>query len=237
MASESSLRISQIRNTSGTVATIHCPEDLALLETHSFPDIADFLEFRLDSLGDAAAPLAEAVSAAPVPAIITARHPAEGGDGALRIKARRMLLEDAFPHASAIDLELRSLLEGAADLAAAVKESGKLLILSSHDFEGTPSLDRLKDTIDTAADSGADVAKIASRISTPADLATLLQLVSDPAPIALSVMGMGSLGRVSRLLLAQCGSLLNYGYLAKENAPGQMSARRLKELILELRAD
>lgn len=236
MTSESSLGISHIRNTSGIVATVHCAEDLAFLKTQPLQEAADLLEFRLDSLRDDTVPLEDALAKAPLPSIITARHPAEGGEGALRIKARRKLLEDAFPHASAVDLELRSLPEGATDLAAAVKESGKLLILSAHDFEATPSIDQLRDTIETAADAGADIAKVATRINAPADLATLLQLASDPLPVALSIMGMGPLGRVSRLLLAQCGSLLNYGYLTKENAPGQLSARRLKELLAELSA-
>jgi 3-dehydroquinate dehydratase-1 len=47
-------------------------------------------------------------------------------------------------------------------------------------------------------------------------------------------MGMGALGRVSRLLLAQLGSVLNYGYLDQATVPGQWPAARLRELIREL---
>jgi 3-dehydroquinate dehydratase-1 len=47
-------------------------------------------------------------------------------------------------------------------------------------------------------------------------------------------MGMGPWGRISRLVLAKCGSLLNYGYIGKSNAPGQWPAARLKELLAEL---
>ncbi len=236
MASESPLEISQVRNTSGTVATVHCPEDLAFLESVAVQEHADLLEFRLDSLPRNPSRLSGALSGAPLPAIVTARHPLEGGEGGLSFGERRALLEGALPQAAAIDIELRSLTEGAADLAAAAKASGKLLILSAHDFVGTPSIGLLRDTIEAAANAGADIAKIATRITAPADLLTLLQLACDPAPLPLSIMGMGPLGRISRLLLAQCGSLLNYGYLAKENAPGQLSARRLKELHAELSA-
>ena len=47
-------------------------------------------------------------------------------------------------------------------------------------------------------------------------------------------MGMGPWGRVSRLVLAKCGSLLNYGYIGESNAPGQWPAARLKEMLSEL---
>ena len=47
-------------------------------------------------------------------------------------------------------------------------------------------------------------------------------------------MGMGPWGRVSRLVLAKCGSLLNYGYIGTSNAPGQWPAHELKHLLNQL---
>ena len=48
----------------------------------------------------------------------------------------------------------------------------------------------------------------------------------------MSMMGMGELAPASRLLYAQHGSLLNYGYLGEEpTAPGQWPAILLKEAI------
>jgi 3-dehydroquinate dehydratase-1 len=47
-------------------------------------------------------------------------------------------------------------------------------------------------------------------------------------------MGMGPLGRLSRLVLAQAGSCLNYGYLRAANAPGQWSAKELSDLLAKL---
>jgi 3-dehydroquinate dehydratase-1 len=49
-------------------------------------------------------------------------------------------------------------------------------------------------------------------------------------------MGMGGLGRVSRLLLAQLGSVLNYGYIDNATVSGQWSASRLRTIIGEIRA-
>ena len=47
-------------------------------------------------------------------------------------------------------------------------------------------------------------------------------------------MGMGAFGQVSRLVLACAGSVLNYGYLDKPNAPGQWEARELTGLLRRL---
>ena len=80
----------------------------------------------------------------------------------------------------------------------------------------------------------ADIFKIAALAANPSDVATLLALLAKPAPIPLSVMGMGRFGRVSRLLFAQAGSVLNYGYLDKPNASGQWEATLLKKRIGEL---
>jgi 3-dehydroquinate dehydratase-1 len=47
-------------------------------------------------------------------------------------------------------------------------------------------------------------------------------------------MGMGPLGKLSRLTLATAGSCLNYGYLQHPNAPGQWPAKELMRLYGEL---
>ena len=47
-------------------------------------------------------------------------------------------------------------------------------------------------------------------------------------------MGMGPLGKISRLTLGRSGSVLNYGYLDKLQVPGQWPAERLKERLAEL---
>ena len=49
--------------------------------------------------------------------------------------------------------------------------------------------------------------------ATPAALAQLLGVFAGESRLPLSVMGMGRFGKISRLLLAQSGSALNYGYL------------------------
>jgi 3-dehydroquinate dehydratase-1 len=61
-----------------------------------------------------------------------------------------------------------------------------------------------------------------------------MKLAGGTHRLRLSVMGMGPWGRVSRLVLAKSGSLLNYGFIGTSNAPGQWPVARLKELLSEL---
>jgi len=64
-----------------------------------------------------------------------------------------------------------------------------------------------------------------------ASCAEFIQSIDTP----ISIMGMGRLAPVSRLLYAQLGSVLNYGYIGDTpTAPGQWSARMLKQAITNL---
>ena len=114
--------------------------------------------------------------------------------------------------------------------------AGVLAVISCHDFRGTPGLPVLRSKVRRAAAAGADVAKIATLLRSPADLAVLLQLLSWKSPVPLAVMGMGPLGRAARPVLAIAGSVLNYGYLDRPQVPGQISAARLRAIIDELNA-
>ena len=80
----------------------------------------------------------------------------------------------------------------------------------------------------------ADIVKLAVQHNSVEDFTRctrILQRNDHP----MSMMGMGELAPVSRLLYAQHGSLLNYGYLGDEpTAPGQRRAKLLKEAIQAL---
>jgi 3-dehydroquinate dehydratase-1 len=62
----------------------------------------------------------------------------------------------------------------------------------------------------------------------------VLAAMIETSPIPVSAMGMGPVGKLSRLVLARAGSILNYGYLQTPNAPGQWPATELKRLIGEV---
>jgi 3-dehydroquinate dehydratase-1 len=193
----------------------------------------DLIELRLDTLKMPAADLRQALTGNSLPILLTARHPAEGGQGSEDAAGRMALIEPMLDLAALVDIELRSAMEMKPIVDKAHARSSQV-IGSFHDFQATPGDEVLRGAISFAQPAGLDGVKLATFINTPADLTRLIQITSEAHRLRLSCMGMGPWGRISRLVLAKCGSLLNYGYIGKSNAPGQWPAARLKELLAEL---
>lgn len=166
-----------------------------------------------------------------VPLLFTARRSEEGGALPLSAAQRMALLESSLDDASLIDIEVASI----AEMQALLETLGSRQIpwiASFHDFEKLPETRILEEAAKRALDAGAAAFKCAAFLHGPADLARLadFQLADHGLPAA--TMGMGPLAPVSRLLCAQCGSVLNYGYLGKTpTAPGQWDAASLKQAI------
>lgn len=214
------------------VGTVHSPGSLRAAARLQ-PGEVDLVELRADAFAEDPRPLLALARGMKIPCIVTVRHPAEGGAGGLKSARRGALYREFLPVAACLDVELRSVgaLEG---VIAAARESGVRVIVSTHDFHGTPSVAALRRKIAAARSAGADGCKIATFTRTAADLGRLVALFAGRPVLPLSVMGMGPLGKVSRLVLARLGSELNYGYLDRPNASGQWEARELKRRLAEL---
>jgi 3-dehydroquinate dehydratase-1 len=213
------------------VGTIHSPGALRrALKLRA--GAVDVLELRVDHFADAPDELYRAAEDLPAPLIVTVRHPREGGAGDLDAKRRRDLYWQFLPLAKYVDVELQSLRSFDVVLHGA-QHQGAQAIVSDHHFGGRPSLEVLQDRWRRARKQ-ADIVKVAARVETPADLARLMAMFQFAKGAPLSVMGMGPLGKVSRLLFARLGSCLNYGYLDQPQVPGQWEATRLKERVGEL---
>ena len=193
----------------------------------------DLIELRLDTLQLPEADLRAALAGNAIPVLLTARHPAEGGEGPAEAAGRIALIEPLLDLASLIDIELRSAQE-MRSLVQKAQGRGVRVVGSFHDFQATPGDEVLQGAIGFAQPAGLDAVKIATFLNSTDDLVRLIRLASAPQRLRLSCMGMGPLGRVSRLVLAKCGSLLNYGYLGEANAPGQWPAARLKAILADL---
>ena len=226
---------SVLRAEAKVVGAVHSPGALrCALEIR--PSDVDFLEIRVDAFADNPDAALCVLPRLRVPLIVTVRHPAEGGANRLNYRERRDLFARFLPFAKLIDIELRSL-ENLASTVAEARRAGIKIIASTHFFRRTPSAVELQRSVRRAHAAGADIAKLAALASTPAALARLLALFCRPQPLPLSIMGMGAFGKISRLLFAQAGSVLNYGYLDRPNASGQWEAVILKKRILELECD
>lgn len=187
----------------------------------------DFLEWRADAWGNSNIPV--------LPGrrwILTARDPQEGGIGSLEPGARKLLLAAGLEHCHLVDIEVRNL-QRFSEVVAGAHSLGRAVIGSFHDFRGVPSPRRLADVVARAEEGGADMIKLAMTPREPAQVARLLEAFAlSPLPVA--VMGMGPYGLSARLLCAQCGSVLNYGWMAAPNVPGQWAASELSELFFRM---
>lgn len=214
------------------VAVAHTPRGIAAAAKLSRSEM-DLVEVRLDLLAQQTSLLRKYLPQVKPPVLLTARHPVEGGANVLSFAARRALLEEFLPFASAVDIEVRSI-RGLSRVIEKAGERGVLKVFSFHDFRGVPSLEKLLRIEREARRAGADVVKIAAHLRGPSDFAVLLSLQAAVAGRALAVMGMGPLGCASRLALAATGSRLNYGFLDCPQVPGQWPAGRLRSLIAEV---
>ncbi len=74
--------------------------------------------------------------------------------------------------------------------------------------------------------------KIATRTDTSAQLARLRDFFQqERLEIEIAVMGVGRLGRISRLEFARHGSALNYAHLGRPRAQGQLSIAQLRRAL------
>jgi 3-dehydroquinate dehydratase-1 len=193
----------------------------------------DVIELRLDTLQLPAADVRSALAKNTTPVLLTARHPAEGGQAPEGAAGRMAMIEPLLDLAVLVDIELRSAME-MRPLIQKAHGTGVQVMGSFHDFQATPGDEVLRGAINFAQPAGLDAVKLATYINSPADLTRLITLTAETHRLRLSSMGMGPWGRVSRLVLAKSGSLLNYGFIGESNAPGQWPAARLKELLAEL---
>jgi 3-dehydroquinate dehydratase-1 len=148
------------------------------------------------------------------------------------LRRRLELYREFLPGADFVDVELRSA-KALAPLLAEARAAGVVVIVSDHHFRRTPPLALLRQRRREALRAGAEIVKVAGRTETPGDAAVLLELIHR-APCPMSVMGMGPLGKASRLLFARAGSVLNYGYLDQPQVSGQWSALKLAERLREV---
>ena len=214
------------------VGAVHSRAGLRLAEKLGEGEV-DLLELRVDALVGHLAEVRQMLAKTRIPVLLTVRHPAEGGIGNLPVDRRRKLFREFLPTTAWMDVELRSVAALREEIAAA-RENGIGIVVSDHHFRRTPTLAQMQERRMRAFRAGADVFKLACLADSPMSVARLLDFASENKAGPVAVMGMGKLGKVSRLVLACAGSVLNYGYLDRPNAPGQWEARELKELLRRL---
>jgi 3-dehydroquinate dehydratase type I len=190
-------------------------------------------EVRLDYLEEPAPDLQRLFRSLPGPVIATNRPAAEGGRWTGTEAARLALLGQA------LDLGVTCLdLEMAADPGfrreiLARRESTKL-ILSWHDFTGTPETTRLAAILEEMLATEADIVKLVALAREPADNLRLLSLIPQARARGKDIIAfcMGPVGKWSRIAAPLLGSWLTFAPFSKTgaSAPGQLTVNDMKRL-------
>ena len=192
---------------------------------------ADLFEVRADFVRDLDLPAL--IRARTKPILFTCRTEAEGGRFPDGETPRRAARSCATPCASASTSSTSRPAPGFADVAEA--KAGRGLVLSWHDFEGTPA--NLEALYRRMAGAGADIVKIAVTARSVEDLGRLLAFARrhrrarERGRPPLVALAMGPLGVASRVLGGRYGAPFTFAapVAGGEAAPGQLPARALAE--------
>ncbi len=103
------------------------------------------------------------------------------------------------------------------------------IMVSWHDFEGTPKLNTLIHQMNQMADYS-NVVKIATFAKSTMDVAKVLALYAHAKMPSLVAFAMGNTGRYSRLCAMHMGSPFMYVYVGKAVAPGQYSLQDVRKI-------
>jgi len=221
-----------IHNGPMIAAAITSPATLKIALTNP-PEDVDWFEIRADHWAKQPEKILAELPNLKRPLILTVRHPKEGGLNNLSKAERTALFEQFLPYVQMVDIEERSL-DSLSEVVKKIKKAQLPLIVSYHDFQRTPSLEKLMRLAKSAHQAGANIFKVAVTPRNPSDVALLIEFLDKQTHLPLAVMGMGPLGKLSRLVCATFGSVLNYSYLDRSQVPGQWPAKLYRERIAEL---
>jgi len=193
---------------------------------------ADMLEIRVDtfrkrdteSLVRALKRLRGFEGVSGVPLLLTCRDVTEGGVNAVAVKEKKLIFKALMPFVDCIDIELR-VATGFRAVITEAREAGVAVIVSYHDFKGTPGAARLEGIIRKGRAAGGDAVKIAATAECREDLKRLAAVLLGHS--AVIIIAMGPQGKASRLFFPLLGSLTTYGSVTKSSAPGQMPVAEL----------
>lgn len=188
----------------------------------------DLAEIRMDGM-DLNTNDIKNIFSRPVKLIATCRP------GRIPDEYRMQFLKDAIHSGAAyVDIEMESESAWKRGIVDAARSRGCHVIISYHDYEKTPGLDRLNAIISRCLAEGADIVKIACMVRSEKDNAKLLGLLGKRQyKKKLLVVGMGPKGKITRVTAPFLGSPFSYACLSrgKETADGQIVKDRLEGIM------
>ncbi|KAG2727260.1 hypothetical protein I3760_01G150100 [Carya illinoinensis] len=197
---------------------------------------ADLVEIRLDSLKNfnPHEDLKNLIKECPLPTLFTYRPKWEGGqydgDEKMRLDALRLAMEFGADY---IDVEIQVAREFNDSIYGKKPEKFKVIV-SSHNYLDTPSVEDLGNLVARIQETGADIVKIATTAVEITDVARVFQITVHSQVSSVPIIGivMGEKGFISRILCPKFGGFLTFGTIESGivSAPGQPTMKELLHL-------
>ncbi|XP_042512950.1 bifunctional 3-dehydroquinate dehydratase/shikimate dehydrogenase, chloroplastic-like isoform X2 [Macadamia integrifolia] len=192
---------------------------------------ADLVEVRLDYLNsfNPRQDLKILIKRSPLPTLFTYRPKWEGGqyegDETQRLDALRLAMELGADY---IDVELQVAHEFLSSISGRKPENFKVIV-SSHNYQNTPSVEDISILVARIQATGADIVKIATTALDITDVARVFQITFH-SQVPIIGLVMSERGLISRLLCPKFGGYLTFGTIEAGivSAPGQPT---LKDLL------
>lgn len=195
--------------------------------------LADLIELRIDRMPDV--DLKKLLAARRSPVIVTNRRKEEGGGFAGTEEERVELLREAVRlGADYVDIEAATDPDLKKGLQGTLVGSSAQLIVSWHDFSGTPPAEFLRAKLSACMADGPAIVKIVTHAAVTADCLRLLDLIPYARQQGQAIVAfcMGRPGKISRIMAPMLGSLFSYASLEPKeaSAPGQLTIQQMREI-------
>jgi 3-dehydroquinate dehydratase type I len=207
--------------------------DAAILLMEHAALLTDLVELRIDRIPGA--DMKRLLTARRTPVIVTNRSRQEGGgftgteeERVERLKEAVCLGADYVDIETATDAALKS------GLREAMVGTSAKLIVSWHDFSGTPPPEFLKTKLEECIADCPAIAKIVTHARDASDCLRILELIPYARQRAQAIIAfcMGRQGKISRIAAPLLGSVIAYASLEAEeaSAPGQLTIHQMREI-------
>jgi len=195
-------------------------------------EFSKFVELRIDYIQNIGKQDLDILrKATQVPTILTCRKKEEGGYFNGSEEERICILQSAIGMFEYVDIELSTIQNH-----SFVRDEKTKVIVSYHNFDGTPSYWDLQKTIHDMNENSPDILKIATMIQKEHELTKIYRLLTNkPHTEERIVVGMGEGGKMSRILGPLLGGYLTYASTEfGESAPGQLDSKDMKIIYEKL---
>lgn len=129
-----------------------------------------------------------------------------------------------------VDVEIESDEDYIQKVKEVANDQGAKLIISYHDYKGTPNFEELAEIIQKSRQLGADIVKIATTANSPQDCATIMALYRENQDIIAFAMGQeGVITRVAAPFLGAEFTFASYDE-SMATAPGQITVEKMERI-------